>query len=129
MLGWEYPPMVTGGLGVACYGLVKAMSNEAQVTLILPRKEKVPQVDDVEIIGLNHFKAAQEIYSVAEPQPAAEAVMPSIAEYAKDTFYVPVDLARIQARPPAFSKSMKPLPTPKPSENYTKRLNSTAATS
>ena len=92
MLGWEYPPMVTGGLGVACYGLVKAMSNEAQVTLILPRKEKIPEVDEVEVIGLNHFEAIKEIYSVAEPQPEP-AVMPAIEDYAKDTYYVPIDVS------------------------------------
>ena len=26
MLGWEFPPSISGGLGTACYGLTKAMS-------------------------------------------------------------------------------------------------------
>ena len=26
MLGWEFPPFISGGLGTACYGLTKAMS-------------------------------------------------------------------------------------------------------
>ncbi|MEI6274080.1 MAG: glycogen/starch synthase, partial [Phycisphaerae bacterium] len=25
MLGWEFPPFITGGLGTACYGLTKAL--------------------------------------------------------------------------------------------------------
>jgi len=25
MLGWEFPPFISGGLGTACYGLTKAM--------------------------------------------------------------------------------------------------------
>ncbi len=42
MLTWEYPPFIVGGLGMACYGLFKALS-ELGITLymILPTKEKV----------------------------------------------------------------------------------------
>jgi hypothetical protein len=25
MLGWEFPPYISGGLGTACYGLTKAL--------------------------------------------------------------------------------------------------------
>ena len=25
MLGWEFPPFISGGLGTACYGLTRAM--------------------------------------------------------------------------------------------------------
>ena len=40
MFGWEFPPMMTGGLGVACEGLVHALSkrNDVQITLVLPYK-------------------------------------------------------------------------------------------
>jgi len=38
MLGWEFPPFISGGLGTACYGLTKAMNNLGmQVTFALPR--------------------------------------------------------------------------------------------
>ncbi|MBW8035293.1 MAG: glycosyltransferase family 4 protein [Planctomycetes bacterium] len=38
MLGWEFPPFISGGLGTACYGLTKAMSNLGiQVTFALPK--------------------------------------------------------------------------------------------
>jgi glycosyltransferase involved in cell wall biosynthesis len=37
MLGWEFPPFISGGLGTACYGLTKAMANlGAGVTFVLP---------------------------------------------------------------------------------------------
>ncbi len=37
MFGWEYPPLHTGGLGVACQGLVRGLSQRGvQVTLVLP---------------------------------------------------------------------------------------------
>ena len=39
MLGWEFPPFISGGLGTACYGLTKALDQLGiQVTFILPRK-------------------------------------------------------------------------------------------
>ncbi len=38
MLGWEFPPFISGGLGTACYGLTKAMSQlGTQVTFVLPK--------------------------------------------------------------------------------------------
>ncbi|MHC4122694.1 MAG: glycosyltransferase family 4 protein [Planctomycetota bacterium] len=38
MLGWEFPPFISGGLGTACYGLTKAMNQlSAQVTFVLPK--------------------------------------------------------------------------------------------
>ncbi|MGD2093905.1 MAG: glycosyltransferase family 4 protein [Phycisphaerales bacterium] len=38
MLGWEFPPFISGGLGTACYGLTKAMDQlGVEVTFVLPR--------------------------------------------------------------------------------------------
>jgi glycosyltransferase involved in cell wall biosynthesis len=38
MLGWEFPPFITGGLGTACYGLTKAMERRGdRVTFVLPK--------------------------------------------------------------------------------------------
>jgi len=38
MLGWEFPPFITGGLGTACYGLTKALDRHGiGVTFVLPR--------------------------------------------------------------------------------------------
>lgn len=37
MLGWEFPPVISGGLGTACYGLTKAMDQLGMsVTFVLP---------------------------------------------------------------------------------------------
>lgn len=39
MFGWEFPPFNSGGLGVACFGLTKALSSEnVKVYFVLPRK-------------------------------------------------------------------------------------------
>jgi len=38
MLGWEFPPFISGGLGTACFGLTRAMDRLGMpVTFVLPR--------------------------------------------------------------------------------------------
>jgi len=38
MLGWEFPPFISGGLGTACYGLTKAMDSLGMhISFVLPR--------------------------------------------------------------------------------------------
>jgi glycogen(starch) synthase len=42
MLTWEFPPIMTGGLGMACYGMTKALlSMGIEVDLIIPTNEEV----------------------------------------------------------------------------------------
>ena len=43
MLGWEFPPFISGGLGTACYGLTKAMSGlGTDIIFVLPRPVSSP---------------------------------------------------------------------------------------
>src|SRR6516162_1065725 len=43
MLGWEFPPFISGGLGTACYGLTKAMSSlGTDIIFVLPRPVSTP---------------------------------------------------------------------------------------
>jgi len=38
MLGWEFPPYISGGLGTACEGLTRAMAQRnVRITFVLPR--------------------------------------------------------------------------------------------
>lgn len=38
MLGWEFPPHITGGLGTACYGLTRGLRDEGvTIYFVLPR--------------------------------------------------------------------------------------------
>ncbi len=38
MLGWEFPPFISGGLGTACFGLTRALDElETDVLFVLPR--------------------------------------------------------------------------------------------
>ncbi|MBN2453961.1 glycogen/starch synthase, partial [Candidatus Woesearchaeota archaeon] len=38
MFGWEFPPMSSGGLGTACYGLTKGLAGlGVEISLVLPK--------------------------------------------------------------------------------------------
>ncbi len=42
MYSWEYPPLISGGLAMACYGMVKALlALGIKINLVLPTKEMV----------------------------------------------------------------------------------------
>jgi len=38
MFGWEFPPHNSGGLGTACLGLSRALSQESELIFVLPKK-------------------------------------------------------------------------------------------
>jgi len=57
MLGWEFPPVINGGLGVACHDLCIAMSRSAHVTMIIPKSNPEFRVKNLELIGLNNIDA------------------------------------------------------------------------
>jgi glycogen(starch) synthase len=51
MLGWEFPPFISGGLGTACYGLTKAMDQIGlDIVFVLPRSVKSPLATHVKML-------------------------------------------------------------------------------
>lgn len=55
MFTWEFPPLISGGLGMACYGMVKALlSLGIKIDLVLPTREEVyfplREVNDVDTL-------------------------------------------------------------------------------
>lgn len=44
MFGWEFPPLFSGGLGIACEGLTKALIKHEDISIkfVLPKKSTVP---------------------------------------------------------------------------------------
>ena len=53
MLGWEFPPFITGGLGTACYGLVKAMDRAGmETTFVLPKSVPGGKVEEAPRVSL-----------------------------------------------------------------------------
>ena len=59
MLGWEFPPFISGGLGTACYGLTKAMDNLGiNVTFVLPRMVEGDYTTHVKLLSPEQQKIA-----------------------------------------------------------------------
>ena len=57
MFGWEFPPVNSGGLGTACYGLTKGLSRKnIEVTLVLPDYPEDLKAEFVKIISSNNIK-------------------------------------------------------------------------
>jgi len=52
MLGWEFPPFISGGLGTACYGLTRAMSGiGTDIMFVLPRPVSTPFSTHVRLVS------------------------------------------------------------------------------
>ena len=52
MFGWEFPPRVSGGLGVACEGLVRGLLElETEVTLVLPFAAAAPTARGFRVVS------------------------------------------------------------------------------
>ncbi|MFZ6658968.1 glycosyltransferase family 4 protein [Undibacterium sp. TJN19] len=58
MFGWEFPPNISGGLGTACYGMTKGLSeiDGVNVTLVLPRLHKNEDHSFATLVGLPDLK-------------------------------------------------------------------------
>jgi|WetSurMetagenome_2_1015567.scaffolds.fasta_scaffold18952_3 glycogen synthase len=61
MLGWEFPPFISGGLGTACYGLTKALSDlGAEVLFVLPRGATDQQMERIHVVSLPDQRGGRE---------------------------------------------------------------------
>ncbi|MFZ0035480.1 MAG: glycosyltransferase family 4 protein [Sedimentisphaerales bacterium] len=64
MIGWEFPPFISGGLGTACYGLTKAMNRMGtEITFVLPRAGEPGCTDYMKILSAEGFIKAEELSS------------------------------------------------------------------
>lgn len=56
MFGWEFPPHISGGLGTACYGLTKGLSEleNIDVTFVVPRAFGDEDQSAMQLIGANN---------------------------------------------------------------------------
>lgn len=68
MYGWEFPPRISGGLGTACYAIVKELAKrDVDLTLILPYTITNHNIGNVNLIGCDNL--------VATDDPAFEGIV------------------------------------------------------
>lgn len=67
MFGWEFPPNISGGLGTACYGIVKGLSAspDVQVTFVVPKTQGNEQAANIQLISAEKIAIGSKI-SIAE---------------------------------------------------------------
>jgi glycogen(starch) synthase len=53
MLGWEFPPAINGGLGVACHGLAKALASQVDLQVLVPQIDRDLPREGFELRGAN----------------------------------------------------------------------------
>jgi glycosyltransferase involved in cell wall biosynthesis len=59
MLGWEFPPFISGGLGTACYGLTKAMDQLGiEITFVLPNMAEGKYATHVKLLTSSSHRSA-----------------------------------------------------------------------
>ncbi|MBN2111882.1 glycosyltransferase family 4 protein [Candidatus Woesearchaeota archaeon] len=66
MFGWEFPPFNKGGLGVACYGITKGLSNKGvKTTFVIPKAPEDAHADHVKLVVASNIKnvSIKEIHS------------------------------------------------------------------
>ncbi len=60
MLGWEFPPFISGGLGTACYGLTRAMSKlGTEVLFVLPKAIDAEYIGHIRLLSPDKPKSPQ----------------------------------------------------------------------
>ncbi len=63
MLGWEFPPFISGGLGTACHGLTRAMSSlGTEVVFVLPSPIESEQATHVKMLSPRNVTFSKETY-------------------------------------------------------------------
>ncbi len=70
MLGWEFPPFISGGLGTACFGLTKAMNELGiEVLFVLPRPIHSEYSSHVKLVAPregSEYAVSSNIYQLKE---------------------------------------------------------------
>lgn len=68
MYGWEFPPHISGGLGVACSAIVNELAkHKLQLTLVLPHTiNKIECDKKVKVIGCDQYRASGDSLNLAK---------------------------------------------------------------
>lgn len=62
MFGWEFAPVIAGGLGVVCRSLVEQLlSTDTQVTYVIPKLPKQINVDNLKLINASRIKVRKDL--------------------------------------------------------------------
>jgi len=74
MFGWEFPPHISGGLGTACYGLTRGLSEieDVEVTFVVPKAFGDEDQSGMKVIGANEVPVNQKEFQFRERQTSMD---------------------------------------------------------
>jgi len=95
MLGWEFPPHISGGLGTACHGLTKGLDEVGvEVCFVLPTAVPVSAESHVKFRSPSNLPAA----TVAAATPPAPAADPTEEQVVISEEFEHVELHQVDAK-------------------------------
>ena len=87
MFGWEFPPLSSGGLGTACYGLTKSLSKKGvEITFVLPYSFDANNADFVKLISAGNIKI-RKIASALQPYMTSQEYKKSLGKKSSPKIY------------------------------------------
>ena len=67
MLGWELPPHNSGGLGIACYQMSKALAMQgASIDFVVPYKAEYPNIDFMKVVPVTDVETSDPYFGAYE---------------------------------------------------------------
>ncbi len=68
MFGWEFPPHISGGLGTACYGLTKGMTNipGMEILFVVPKAFGDEDQRTIRLLGANEVEIGKPVINFQE---------------------------------------------------------------
>ena len=70
MFGWEFPPHISGGLGTACYGIVKGLTSNrnVDVTFVVPKTHgNEHSANHIQLLSADHISVGSQYFSEWNP--------------------------------------------------------------
>lgn len=87
MFGWEFPPLSSGGLGTACYGLTKSLSKKGvEITFVVPYSFDIDSPDFINLISAGNIKI-RKIASALQPYLSSQEYKKSLGKKSEPKIY------------------------------------------
>lgn len=108
LLGWEFPPAISGEIGNSCFNIAKFLANRINLSLILPKSDPEFILKNVDLTGLNNMDLSN--------TEAGSATGESQYKVAKSPFseVVPTTALPLYGAPTPTQESTEEVPQAKP---------------
>jgi len=101
MLGWEYPPHISGGLGTACEGLTTSLAGRGiEIDFLVPKLYGEENAPHMQLLGAASGRPMDQA-PIEERDPLTELIAAEPALAADPIFTAATEAARSQAPQPA----------------------------